>query len=189
LENCGGVWMDLDGTSRMEMRQVRKYGSTPVFHLEKWVPPEAYGSWESWELENAYKLENNTPELGIQIIGAYPHRGEYEHSYQLSGRLYLYTLEKLIRLNLMGRLDRTTPEQRIERRRLEEEKKKQEWKQMVIDLYKDRAPAFYGAVSFAGQKNHTALMDRLDTVVKQLEHGITGDEMKKAIGLGFKQTK
>lgn len=189
LEMVGGAWMDEDGTTRTEMREAQKYGPRPVYHLEKWCPPEMYGTWEAWEYENAFKIDGLTPELGIQVIGAYPSRGEYEHSFTLSGQLYFYTLEKLIRLNLQSRYDTTTSEERQAQRQAIEDKKKADWKQMVIDIYKNAAPAYYGPVSFAGQKNHTSLMDRLDVIVKQLERGISGEEMRKALGLGFKQTK
>lgn len=188
LETSGGAWVDENGT-HVETRQVQKYGPEFVWHLEKWCPPEMYGDSENWEYENALRLDGLTPEMDVQLIGGFPFCGEYEHSFKLSPRLYLYTLEKLIRLNMLSRFDETTPKQRQEMRQAAEDKKKQEWKQMVIDLYKDRAPAYYGPVSFAGQKNHTALMDRLDVVIKQLERGISGEAMKKALGLGFTKAK
>lgn len=197
MEQCGGAWVDGDGSTRMEMREVQKYGPEPIWHLEKWCAPEVYGDPGDWEYENALKMsslradetDDTIPVLDVQILGGFPYRGEYEHCFRLSARLYFYTLEKLIRMNMQSRFDETTSEQRQEMRRKAEQKKTDEWKQMVVDLYKDRAPAYYEAVSFAGQKNHTKLLDRVDAIVKQLEHGVSGEDMKKALGLGFTKAK
>jgi hypothetical protein len=186
LEIVAGAWQDADGTTRVESRWVRKYGDKEVFHLEKWCDPSMYGDPAMWEFENALTVDGITPDMGIQLLGAFPWRGEYEHSFTLSGRLYFYTLEKLIRLNLRG--DNASAEERKKMREEEREKKRQEWIDMVVDIYKDRAPAFYGPVSFAGQKQHTALLDRVDAIVKQLENGISGEEIREKLGLGLKQT-
>jgi hypothetical protein len=198
MEQCGGAWIEENGTVRTEMREVQKYGPDPVWHLEKWCAPEVYGDPGDWEYENALKLDSllrtdeegtdAVPVLDVQILGGFPYRGEYEHSFRLSNRLYFYTLEKLIRMNMAARFDETSTEQRQAWRKAEEDKKTADWKQMVIDLYKDRAPAYYEAVSFAGQKNHTKLLDRVDEIVKKMERGISGNDMKKALGLGFTKT-
>src|ERR1051326_7448917 len=131
LELVGGAWMEEDGTVQQEMRWQQKYGDKPNYILEKWMGPEHYGSQESWEYENALKLDNLMPELGIQVIGPYPYRGEYEHSFTLSGNLYFYTLEKLIKLNLQGRDEKLTALERKNLRLAEEEKKRNAWKQKV----------------------------------------------------------
>ena len=184
-EMVGGAWCDPDGTVRIEMRSVLKYDSKPVYHLEKWCDPVMYGDPDAWERENALILDGLVPLMGIQIIGPYPWRGEYEHSFALSGRLYFYTLEKLIKLNIQSR--EISVEERKQERARQDEKKKKDWMDMVVDMYKDRVHAFYNPVSFRGQTMHTSFEDRVEEVARQMAKGISGDEMKKNLGLGFAQ--
>jgi hypothetical protein len=126
-------------------------------------------------------MENLVPDINIQLIGKFPARGEYEHIFNLSPTLHYYTLERLIRLHQRSR-DRN-PEEEARLHKEAREKQKEDWKKKIVEMYKDRAPAFYGPVSFAGQKQHTALMDRLDKVVKSMEQGYSGEQMKEALGL------
>ena len=188
MEYVGGAWVDPDGTTRLEMRRIQKYGSNPNWIMEYWLPPEMYGSQETWDYENAYKMDNLVPEVSIQLIGKYPSRGEYEHIFTLSGTLHYYTLERLIRLHQSSLYNRN-PEEEARLHAEIRAKQKEDWKKQIVEMYKSKAPAFYGPVSFANQKQHTALMDRLDQVVKTIERGYSGEEMKEALGLKGTQVR
>ncbi len=82
----GGKWEDRDATGRLlkevvQLRQVPKYMPFNRWHIERWVPPEVYGSPTDWyrrtlELEGGYS---------IPALGPYPARGEYELSFTLQG--------------------------------------------------------------------------------------------------------
>jgi hypothetical protein len=58
-----------------EYRRVPRYGSLQRWVLEKWCPPEMYGTPELWDEEN---LDENS---GLLTLGPFPNRGEYEHVY------------------------------------------------------------------------------------------------------------
>jgi hypothetical protein len=80
----GGRWADRDahGNSTreiIELRQVPKYFPLDRWHIERWTPPESYGSPALW---HAQTMET---EDGIRIpaLGPYPSRGEYEHCFTL----------------------------------------------------------------------------------------------------------
>ena len=81
LDWIGGEWTDRDHSGNVirksiELRRVPKYSMFSRWHLEKWVPPEKYGSPRMWALET---LENYGGIL-IPALGPYPQFGEYEHS-------------------------------------------------------------------------------------------------------------
>jgi len=80
----GGRWTDRDAhgnTTReaIEVRRVPKYLPVDRWHIERWMPPEFYGSPEEWRA-----LTSET-EDGIRIpaLGPYPARGDYEHCFTL----------------------------------------------------------------------------------------------------------
>ncbi|HXX45019.1 MAG TPA: hypothetical protein VEJ38_09835 [Candidatus Acidoferrales bacterium] len=80
----GGRWTDRDAHGNalretIELRRVPKYFPLDRWHIERWMPPETYGSPESWY---AQTIET---EDGIRIpaLGPYPARGEYEHCFTL----------------------------------------------------------------------------------------------------------
>lgn len=91
FEWIGGLWKDWSehGTIFLrevfEARYVRKY-QPPVFHsarwyVEKWMPPEAYGSRDSWE-RNMREYFNGS---SIAAAGCYPSHGDYEHIFTVVG--------------------------------------------------------------------------------------------------------
>ena len=81
-----GKWADRDASGRLlrevlELREAPKYFPHERWHLERWCPPEVYGSPEQWyaqtlEVEGAHS---------IPALGPYPARGEYEHCFTLEG--------------------------------------------------------------------------------------------------------
>ena len=80
----GGRWTDRDAHDNIirevvELRKVPKYLPVDRWHIERWTPPESYGSPELWR-EQTIEIENG---IRIPALGPYPSRGEYEHCFTL----------------------------------------------------------------------------------------------------------
>ncbi len=65
----------------MELRQEPKYPAVNRWHIERWLPPETYGSPRAWYAQTIER-ENG---ISIPALGPYPSRGEYEHCFTLEG--------------------------------------------------------------------------------------------------------
>jgi hypothetical protein len=65
----------------VELRQEPKYPAVNRWHIERWVPPETYGSPPLWYAQTIER-ENG---VSIPALGPYPSRGEYEHCFTLEG--------------------------------------------------------------------------------------------------------
>src|SRR5579872_348805 len=86
LDWIGGKWEDRDGDGKLlrevvEVRFEPKYVPHNRWHIERWLPPESYGSPERWHAETI-EIENGR---SIPALGPYPSRGEYEHCLTLEG--------------------------------------------------------------------------------------------------------
>ncbi len=82
----GGRWTDreADGSvirETVELRRVPKYIPHDRWHIERWTPPEMYGSPDTW-YEQTVEIEDG---IRIPALGPYPSRGEYEHCFTLNG--------------------------------------------------------------------------------------------------------
>jgi hypothetical protein len=82
----GGRWEDRDAhgvllRERIELRREPKYHAVNRWHIERWCPPEMYGSPEDWR---AQTLEIEGAQ-SIPALGPYPSRGEYELAFTLEG--------------------------------------------------------------------------------------------------------
>jgi hypothetical protein len=80
----GGRWTDRDAHGNMireavELRQVPKYLPLDRWHIERWTPPEFYGSPELWYEQTAETEDGKR----VPALGPYPARGEYEHCFTL----------------------------------------------------------------------------------------------------------
>jgi len=80
----GGKFEDRDehGTllrERVELRLEPKYPGVNRWHIERWLPPETYGSPRAWYAQTIER-ENG---ISIPALGPYPSRGEYEHCFML----------------------------------------------------------------------------------------------------------
>lgn len=83
----GGKFEDRDEhgvllRERVELRQEPKYPAVNRWHIERWLPPESYGSPRAWYAQTIER-ENG---ISIPALGPYPSRGEYEHCFTLEGR-------------------------------------------------------------------------------------------------------
>jgi hypothetical protein len=80
----GGRWTDRDASGNIvretiELRRAPKYVPHDRWHVERWMPPEAYGSPEEWYAQTI-EVEDG---ICIAALGPYPSRGEYEHCFTL----------------------------------------------------------------------------------------------------------
>jgi hypothetical protein len=82
----GGKWTDTDAHGNVtreivELREVPKYLPFDRWHIERWMPPETYGSPEQWYAQTIEREDG----IAIPALGPYPRRGEYEHCFTLAG--------------------------------------------------------------------------------------------------------
>ncbi len=82
----GGRWTDRDAHGNVireavELRQAPKYVPHDRWHIERWMPPEAYGSPDLWRAQTT-EIEDG---ISIPALGPYPSRGDYEHCFTLAG--------------------------------------------------------------------------------------------------------
>jgi hypothetical protein len=80
----GGKFEDRDEQSalireRIELRKEPKYPAVNRWHIERWVPPEVYGSPRAWYAQTN-EIANGQ---SVAALGPYPSRGEYEHCFTL----------------------------------------------------------------------------------------------------------
>jgi hypothetical protein len=64
---------------RIELRKEPKYPAVNRWHIERWVPPEVYGSPRTWYAQTN-EIANGR---SVAALGPYPERGEYEHCFTL----------------------------------------------------------------------------------------------------------
>jgi hypothetical protein len=87
LDWIGGKWEDRDAqTGRLlrevvELRREPKYLPYDRWHIERWMPPESYGSPEAWNAATAEFVGGRN----VAALGPYPSRGDYEHCFTLEG--------------------------------------------------------------------------------------------------------
>jgi hypothetical protein len=86
LDWIGGKWEDRDAHGVLvreviELRREPKYLPHDRWHIERWMPPESYGSPELWHAQTL-EFENGR---SIAALGPYPSRGDYEHCFTLQG--------------------------------------------------------------------------------------------------------
>lgn len=80
----GGKFEDRDDTGalvreRIELRREPKYPAVNRWHIERWVPPEAYGSPRQWYAQTVELAYGRS----VPALGPYPSRGDYEHCFTL----------------------------------------------------------------------------------------------------------
>lgn len=90
LSWIGGMWTDwTPGGSVLrqvfEMRHIPKYEPLNRWHLEKWLPPELYGSPRMWAMTTIETHGSHS----LPALGPYPQFGEYEHSLTLDEPCHL----------------------------------------------------------------------------------------------------
>jgi hypothetical protein len=127
----------------VELRQEPKYPAVNRWHIERWLPPEAYGSPRAW-YSQTIECENG---LSIPALGPYPSRGEYEHCFTLEGpcgefiQLTPAAAEHIARAIECARGSARS----LSRARLYEREQRAEhrYEQWAYDVMDDAVPAFH----------------------------------------------
>lgn len=149
LSWIGGKFEDRDEhgalvRERVELRREPKYPAVNRWHVERWLPAEAYGSPDSWYRQTV-ELANGQ---SVPALGPYPSRGEYEHCFTLqtpNGEFLQLTA------TVVGHVARAIEWSRgqvrshtrgqIYNRVSREERNYESW---AADLLDEKAPAFCG---------------------------------------------
>ncbi len=144
----GGKFEDRDGhgvllRERIELRLEPKYPAVSRWHIERWVPPETYGSPRSWYAQTVER-ENG---ISIPALGPYPSRGEYEHCFTIEGphgefiRLTPTIAEHIARaIEWSRKLLRSAKKGQLYDREGREERNYENWAYGLLD---DAVPAFH----------------------------------------------
>lgn len=144
----GGKFEDRDehGTllrERIELRKEPKYPAVNRWHIERWLPPEAYGSPRQWYSQT---IEHSNG-ISIPALGPYPSRGDYEHCFTLEGphgeflQLTPTVAEHIARAIESSRgLSRTKSRAHLYNRGQRQEQRYESWAYDVLD---DAVPAFH----------------------------------------------
>jgi hypothetical protein len=127
----------------IELRQEPKYPAVNRWHIERWVPPEAYGSQRLWYAQTMER-ENG---VSVPALGPYPLRGDYEHCFTLEGprgeflQLTPTVAEHIARaIEFSRHLPRARKRQAICERELRDDRSYEAW---AYDLLDDATPAFH----------------------------------------------
>lgn len=157
LSPIGGKWEDKDKTV-FEMRMLPKYMSTDEhgnltfnrWHIEKWLPPETYGSPEEW-YASTIEYEDEVHKTGrfLYALGEYPSRGEYELCVTLQGKRGEFMapsvsiLETCVQLIEKGRLEPASKRKAALYER--EAKRERDEVERGMDILSDVSPFFKGS--------------------------------------------
>ena len=81
----GGRWTDRDASGAVVretigVRRAPKYFPHDRWHIERWCPPESYGSPEEWA-RATLEIKDG---INVPALGPYPSRGEYEHVFTVA---------------------------------------------------------------------------------------------------------
>ena len=144
----GGKFEDRDEhgallRERIELRLEPKYPRVNRWHIERWVPPETYGSPRAWHAQTIER-ENG---VSIPALGPYPSRGEYEHCFTLESprgefvQLTPTAAEYIARaIEWSRKYPRAKNRSRLYDR---EERAESNYEQWAFDVMDDAVPAFH----------------------------------------------
>jgi hypothetical protein len=147
----GGRWEDRDPANgavlreSVELRRVPKYTPYDRWHIERWLPPEAYGSPRDWYAQTIEREDG----ISVPALGPYPADGEYEHCFTLTGRNGEFiqltpTVAEHVALAIERGRHTGAAERRaaIEKREQHADREYTDWAWDVLD---SGCPAFHGA--------------------------------------------
>jgi hypothetical protein len=127
----------------VELRQEPKYPAVNRWHIERWLPPEVYGSPRAWYAQTIER-ENG---VSIPALGPYPSQGEYEHCFTLEGRggefvqLTPTVAEHVARaIEWSRKFPRSAKKRALHDRQQRQERAYDAW---AYDLLDDAVPAFH----------------------------------------------
>jgi hypothetical protein len=135
---------DAHGDLVVELRLEPKYPQVNRWHVERWVPPEVYGSPREWYAKTVESVNG----MSVPALGPYPERGEYEHCFTLQGRkgefvqLTPTIVEHVARaIEWARRFPKAKQRGMLYEREAREEREYEEWAYTLMD---DAVPALYG---------------------------------------------
>jgi hypothetical protein len=146
----GGRWTDRDAHGNVlreaiELRRVPKYIPEDRWHIERWMPPESYGSPDDWRAQTT-EIEDG---IRVPALGPYPARGEYEHCFTLQTAqgdflpLTASACDWVVRaIEWSRRQPRPANRAAINAR---ETRRSSDWERTADDMLDDALPAFHGA--------------------------------------------
>jgi len=127
----------------VELRQEPKYPAVNRWHIERWVPPETYGTPHAWYAQTVERANG----ISIPALGQYPSRGEYEHCFTLEGphgefvQLTPTVAERIARAIEFSRAhSRSSSRRSLCDREGREERAYENW---AFDVLDDAVPAFH----------------------------------------------
>jgi len=144
----GGKFEDRDEhgallRERVELRQEPKYPAVNRWHIERWLPPETYGSPRAWYAQTIERANG----ISIPALGPYPSRGEYEHCFTLeSPRGEFLQLTPTIAEHIARAIEcsRSSPRAKSRSRLYDREQRAERtYDQWAFDVMDDAVPAFH----------------------------------------------
>ncbi len=127
----------------VELRQEPKYLAVNRWHIERWLPPEVYGSPRAWY---AHTIERENG-ISVPALGPYPSRGEYEHCFTLEspcGEFVQLTPTIAEHIALAIEWSRRAPRARSRARLYEREAcSGRNYENWAFDVLDDSVPAFH----------------------------------------------
>src|SRR5215467_5592662 len=144
----GGKFEDRDEhgallRERVELRQEPKYPEVNRWHIERWLPPEAYGSPRQWYSQTIERANG----LSIPALGPYPSRGDYEHCFTLEGqRGEFIQLTPTVAEHIARAIECSRHAPRSRSRALlyeREQRTDRHYEQWAYDVLDDAVPAFH----------------------------------------------
>ena len=127
----------------VELRQEPKYPQVNRWHIERWVPPETYGSPRAWHAQT----QETAGGRSIPALGPYPSRGDYEHCFTLEGpRGEFIQLTPTMAEYLARAIEYARRQPRLKRRQAieaREQRNDREYDAWAYEVMGDAAPAFH----------------------------------------------
>ncbi len=127
----------------VELRKEPKYPAVNRWHIEKWLPPETYGSPRAWWTQTI-EVEGGR---SVPALGPYPARGEYEHCFTLEGpRGEFVQLTPTVAEHIARAIEWSRRHPRSAGKRAlydREDRKERAYDGWAYDLLDDAVPAFH----------------------------------------------
>lgn len=127
----------------VELREEPKYAQLNRWHIERWVPPEVYGSPRAWYSQTLEATEGRS----VPALGPYPSRGEYEHCFTLEGsRREFVQLTPTVAEYIARAIEWSRVQPRLSRRAAIENRTRREergYDAWAWDILDDAVPAFH----------------------------------------------
>ena len=145
----GGKFEDRDEHGQLlrevvELRQEPKYAEVNRWHVERWVPAEAYGSPRQWYTQTIERANGRS----VPALGPYPQHGEYEHCFTIQGlhgefvQLSPAIVERVARaIEWSRQAPRGKRRQDLYEREAQSGKQYESW---AFDVLDDGVPALHG---------------------------------------------